>query len=136
MPFWWLLEDLLMTFWGFAGFCWIAFSLKRKPIFSLLGGPRWALIRSLFQEWISGCVFMRFSLIFCAFGDHLGSLWPPFGLPFFGDLASSFMVGAKVASGVPKRRFVSGFGYHFKMILDPLLEDLGYKLTPSFLAMP
>ena len=48
------------------------------------------------------------------------------------DLASSFRVGAKVISGVPKRLFLC----NFRRILDALLEDLGYKLIPSFLAMP
>ena len=86
-------------------FCWMALPLQRKLVFSFLGGPRWTLIRSLFQAWISGCVFIRFHATFCDFGAHLGSLWLPFGLPFFVDLASSFRVGAKVASGVPKRLF-------------------------------
>ena len=52
------------------------------------------------------------------------------------DLASSFRVGAKVVSGVPKRLFSIGFGYNVRKIFDALLEDLGYKLTRSFLAMP
>ena len=79
---------------------------------------------------------MRVYYMCCDFGGHLGSLWLPFGPSFFGDLASSFRVGAKVASGLPKRLFVGGFVYNFKMILDALLLDLGNKLTAAFLAMP
>jgi len=56
--------------------------LQRKPIFSGLGRPWTALLRPLFQAWISGCVFIRFYLVFCDFGSPLGSLWAPLGDPF------------------------------------------------------
>ena len=41
--------------------------------------PSWAFIRVLFEEWISGCVFCRFYVVFCDFGSHLACLWALFG---------------------------------------------------------
>ena len=81
------------------------------------------------------CFYAFVSILF-DFGSHLGSLWHLFGPPFFGDLASLFREDAKVGSGLPKRSFLNGFGYNFCRILDALFEDVGYKLTPSFFAMP
>ena len=64
-------------------------TLKRKPIFSGLGGPRSALVRPLFQVWMQGLfltVFLRFSMIW-------GALEGPFGLPLallFKRISDSF----------------------------------------------
>ena len=52
-----LWEDFVRPFRPLVGFCWLALTLERKPIFSGLGG-RWpALVRPLFQVFIPGCVF-------------------------------------------------------------------------------
>ena len=98
------------------GFCWIALTLERKAIFSCFGASRSALLRPLFQVRIQGVFFRGVYVVFCDFGNHLGSLLAPFGPPFFGELAGSFRVGAKVASGVPwgaKRFTFKRFGAPF-----------------------
>ena len=55
------LGRLLVTFFVVWDFCWMPLTLKRKPIFSGLGGAGSALVVPLFQVWIQGmflCVFM------------------------------------------------------------------------------
>ena len=57
---------LSVTFYRFVGFCWMALTLQRKPIFSGFGAPGSALFHALFQEWIRGMFlndFMKFSVI-------------------------------------------------------------------------
>ena len=82
---WVPLGRLLATFLRFVGFCWMALSLERKPIFPGFGGPRSALLRPLFQVWIQGVCFNGFYLVFCDLGAPLGFLWGPFGHPFLGN---------------------------------------------------
>ena len=60
----------------------MAFTLKRKLVFSGFGGPGSALVRPLFQVWNQGVFFIGFSMIFCDLGAIWGSLLVPFGLPF------------------------------------------------------
>ena len=87
-------------------------TLKRKPIFSGLGGPRSAPFRPLFQVRILGCVFIGFYTDICDLGSPLGSLLAPFGPPFLGELAIQFRIGEKVASGVAKESLLGAFGHH------------------------
>jgi hypothetical protein len=82
---------LLVTFWRFVGFCWIALTLTPKPTFSGFGGPESALMRSLFQVWIQGVFFIGFNVVFC----DLGVIWAPFWLP----LGLLFRVVFRLCSG-------------------------------------
>ena len=125
-----------MTFLRFAGFCWMPLTLKRKPIFSGFGGPRSALLRPLFQVRISGCFFNGLYAVFCDLGSPLGSLLAPFGPPFLGELAISFRIGEKVASGVPKESLLGAFGHHLGGFLVIFWRIQGRNLTVPFLAMP
>ena len=121
MPFGALFGALVDDFWRFVGFCWIAPSMQQELVFSFLGGPRWALIRSLFQEWISGCVFMRFCKIFCDFKDHLGSLWPPFRILFWGF--------SEFVQGRCKSRLRGAKTVIFLMVRVQILRDFGYPFV-------
>ena len=96
---------LLATFYRFVGFCWMALTLKRKPIFSGFGGPGSALVRPLFQVWNQGVFFIGFSMIFCDLGAILGSLLVPFGLPF----RVVFMLCSGFASGLVLGAFWNAF---------------------------
>ena len=67
---------------------------------------------STFPGLDSGCVFNGFYVVFYDLGSHLGSLLAPFGPPFLEELATSFRIGEKVASGVPKEQLLGAFGHH------------------------
>jgi len=54
------LEDLFVAFCRILVFCWIALTLKQKPIFSGLGDPRSAPAHPLFRVLIPGGGFARF----------------------------------------------------------------------------
>jgi len=113
----------------------MALTLKRKPIFSCLGGPWTALLRPLFQVWISGYVFDVFYADLCDLGSPLGSLLAPFAPPFSGELAIRFRIGEKVAPGVAKESLLGAFRTPFGRFFDYILEDSGRNLTTPFLAM-
>ena len=127
---------LFVTFFWFVGFCWMALTLVRKPIFSGFGGPRSALLRPRFQVRIPGCVFNGFYTDFYDLGSPLGSLLAPFGPPFFGKFATRFRIGEKVASGVAKEALLGAFWSPFGRLFDGMSEDSGRNLTTPFLAMP
>ena len=92
-------------------FCWVALTLKRKPLFSCFGGPGSALLRPLFQVWIQGVFFIVFSVILydLDFGLPFGSFWALFSCGF----CVVFRIGGKVASGVPKEALLCDFRYNF-----------------------
>jgi len=125
---------LFVAFGEFAGFCWMALPLMRKPIFSGFGGPRSALLRPHFQARIPGCVFNGFYTDFCDFGSPLGSLLAPFGPPFFGKLATRFRIGEKVASGVAKESLLGAFWSPFGRLFGDISEDSGPQFDFPFLS--
>ena len=73
---------LLVTFWRFVGFGWIALTLERKHTWRGLGGPWSALVRLLLQVLILGCVFEWSYWIFHDFGGHFWHPLAPFGTLF------------------------------------------------------
>ena len=97
--------SLFDDFWRVGASCEMALPLRPNTTLRGLGDPRSASVRPLFQVCISRYVLMRFFAIFYDFGCPGGSLWLPFGPPFFGDLASLFRVGAKVDFGCQNDNF-------------------------------
>ena len=108
------LGRLFVTFLRFVGFCWMALTLKRKPLFSGFGALGSALFRHFFQVWIQGvflCVFMWFSVI-------SGALWSSFGVPWAAHLGQiRHLVSGWVprsSPALPKGHFGSPFWYYFR----------------------
>ena len=126
MCFYWLLErswlalgSLLRcfgrSFCNFLGLCGVlldATPSRAKTYIFRFWRSQVGTSSSTFPGLDSGCVFNVFYVVFCDFGSHLGSLLAPFGPPFLGELATSFRIGEKVASGVPKEQLLGAFGHH------------------------